>query len=101
MSTYFESPEFNVNTNNLGNSPAVSSTASSFVTAYIVPNTGSHSTHVIELQASPNGGTDWITISSITGVGTMTVSIMTDEVRLKVTTSEGSASTCKAYIFGV
>ena len=67
---------------------------------YIIANTGANTTHVITLQVSPDGGTTWINTShTITGVGELhSITCIADQVRTKVTTAEGGASTVDIII---
>lgn len=100
MSTFFEAEYLNINANSIGNTQGVSSTESGCATVYIVPVSGTHATHVIDIQVSPNGGEKWITIDQITGVGVKMVTAVADQWRLRVSTAEGLASDVNAYILG-
>jgi hypothetical protein len=61
---------------------------------YIVAATGAHTTHVATLQTSPDG-TNWFdTAHTITGVGELhSVTCVADQIRVKITTAQGAAST--------
>ena len=61
---------------------------------YIKAVSGTHGTHVVTLQISPNG-TDWFDTShTITGIGELHgISCIAVELRAKVTTVEGATST--------
>lgn len=76
----------------------VSSGSLNSVAMYTVANTGTSTAHVVTLQVSPNG-TDWFdTPFSITGINWVEGEIVGSELRGKVTTVEGSASTVDVYI---
>jgi len=67
----------------------------------ILANTGTHATHVITLQCSPDDTNWYNTASTITGVGIIdNVQIGARYVRLKVTTAEGGTSTVDVIIQG-
>ena len=100
MSTYFEVSEAILDTNSADSTAGCSSSQTTFLTGYIFGATGTHNTHIVELQVSPNAGNDWMTVDSLTGLGVVSFNIISDCARLKVSTPEGSASTCKVYLFG-
>ena len=91
-----------LDTNNLG---AVTSTfdvpnGALHKMVFAVSITGTHGTHVIELQGSPNGGTDWFDMGTINGSGLIMDHIcLCPQLRVKVTTAEGGTSTCEIFIF--
>lgn len=64
------------------------------VAFYIVASTGTHTNHIATLQISPDG-TNWFdTEHTITGTGNLhNISCATDELRVKITTTEDSTST--------
>jgi len=68
-------------------------------TFFVVGKTGSHSTHEVTLQISPNG-TNWFdTSKTLVGLGPKSpFDCICINVRVKVTIAEGSASTCDIYI---
>ncbi|MBL4820131.1 MAG: hypothetical protein JKY98_03935 [Gammaproteobacteria bacterium] len=61
---------------------------------FVVANTGTHATHVITMQVSPDG-TNWFDTShTITGVGNLhNIGCAAEQIRCKVTTLEGATST--------
>ena len=65
----------------------------------VVAKTGTHGTHVITVQESPND-TDWFDSSStITGVGIVEdIEVDMRYARVKVTTPESATSTCDVYM---
>jgi len=66
---------------------------------YIVANTGTNSTHVATLQISPDGINWFDTDHVITGIGNLhEIVCATEEVRVKITTLEGSSSTVDIII---
>jgi len=65
---------------------------------YISAASGSHTTHVITLQISPDGITWHDSAHIVTGIGYKEADTIAQYIRLKVTTAEGSPSTCDAYI---
>lgn len=73
--------------------PSIEMGEDMYVSVYVKSASGSHSTHVLTLQTSPDG-TDWYdTSSTITGTGVLgNILCVTGEVRIKVTTIEGVAS---------
>ena len=66
---------------------------------YVIANTGTNSNHIATLQISPDG-TNWFdTDHTITGIGNLhEVVCATEEVRVKITTLEGSSSTVDIII---
>ncbi len=66
---------------------------------YVVADTGTNGTHVAMLQISPDG-TNWFdTDHTITGIGNLhEIVCATEEVRVKITTVEGAASTVDIII---
>ncbi len=69
------------------------------VSMTIIGKTGSHTTHVVCLQKSPNG-TDWFDEPNIvvTGEGEAHADCYSKYVRAKVVTIEDSTSTVDIYI---
>ena len=69
---------------------------------FIVPVTGTHVTHQVQVQGSPDEGTTWFDMwTPITGKGMLMGQVcQCGLLRAKVTTVEGAASTCKIYFFG-
>lgn len=65
----------------------------------VVGKTGTHASHIITLQSSPND-TDWFDMTdTLTGDGVLhDVSCACKFIRAKVTTPEGGTSTCDVYI---
>ena len=87
------------NTTTLSNSLDVSDNKS--IAYSISSNTGTHSTHIITLQCSLDDSEWFDTNSSITGLGVENnIFIITQFVRLKVTTNEGDTSTVDIIIQG-
>ena len=67
---------------------------------FIAGSGGSHSTHVVTLQISPDGIKWFDTVHTITGTGNLHDEICTAlEVRAQVTTAEGSSSTILIDMF--
>lgn len=67
---------------------------------YVSSSTGNHASHVITAQVSSNG-TDWYDTSptqTVTGIGYIEFDTIAQNVRCKVTTAEGSTSTCNVTI---
>lgn len=71
-------------------------------TFYIVNTSGGKSNHVVALQIRPDNSINgYFTIAEVTGQDVGYVAgYEGSEVRLKVTTPEGAASTSDGYIFG-
>ena len=70
-----------------------------FVGMYVAGATGTHATHIVTLQSSPDGTTWFDTTHAITGVGSDTeINCYTNYIRAKVTTAEGGASTVNIYL---
>ena len=89
-----------LNTNSLGAfSSPLEMEGMVYVGMYVCGDSGSHSSHVVTLQVSPNG-TDWFdTNDTVTGTGFVKQDlIVATEIRAKVTTAEGATSTCKVYL---
>ena len=67
----------------------------------VIANTGTHATHIIDLQCSSNNS-NWHNINSgdVTGVGITDppVTVGTRYVRARVSTAEGGASTVDILI---
>ncbi len=83
----------NMNTGSTGTSlKAKGATIVSLIVKHV---TGTHATHVTEIQVSRNG-TDWVSTNhNITGVGVLdAVLCLGNQYRSKVKTVEGAASTC-------
>jgi len=61
---------------------------------YIIDGSDGHTNHIVTIQISPNGGTNWFdTAHTITGLGELhDVTCIADEIRAKVTTVEGGVS---------
>lgn len=68
----------------------------------IVGKTGTHGTHVVTLQTSPND-IDWLDTSvTVTGAGRAIHNPCPCAfLRVKITTAEGAASTCDIHITAV
>ena len=68
-------------------------------TVFVVGKTGTHGTHQVTLQGSPNG-TNWFDIATaVTGAGVIENHVCSCPVlRVKVTVAEGATSTCDIYI---
>lgn len=85
--------------------PAVNANASSTTTPltmgdakllgfYVVANSGTHASHRAMLQISPDGVNWFDTTHVVTGVGNLhDIGCATEEVRIKISTLEGAAST--------
>jgi len=70
-------------------------TENGFVSMQIIANTGTHATHIIDIQCSTNNS-NWhdVTGGSVTGVGIVdSIQVTTQFVRARVSTVEGVAST--------
>ncbi|MBL4891458.1 MAG: hypothetical protein JKX91_06485 [Rhizobiaceae bacterium] len=66
----------------------------SLIAIFITANTGTHATHVVTLQISPDGSNWFDTSHTITGVGQLhNITCVAIEARAKVTTNEGATST--------
>ena len=68
-------------------------------TVFVAAKTGTHATHQVTLQGSPNG-TDWFNMDTpITGIGLLEHHLCACPIlRVKVTVAEGATSTCDIYI---
>ena len=88
-----ENTAFDTN-NNGATTTSISMHDALYVSLFVKAASGTHSTHVITIQMSPNG-TDWYdTSSTLTGAGKITnVLCIAAYVRAKVTTSEPGTST--------
>jgi len=65
---------------------------------YVYADTGTHAAHIVTIQISMND-IDWIdTPYSVTGAGYKEGTTVAQYMRAKVTTAEGSNSTCNVHI---
>ena len=73
---------------------------SNHVSLFITGTTGTHGTHVVTMQISPDGVKWFSTAHVVTGLGSLHDEICTAlEVRAKITTAEGAASTIEIDMF--
>jgi len=81
--------------NSLGNATALKAKGATIASLIVKHVSGTHATHIITIQVSRDG-TDWVnTNHTITGVGVLdAVLCLGNEYRARLTTVEGSASTC-------
>lgn len=71
-----------------------------YIGMYVIADTGTHATHVITLQVSPDDTNWYNTTHTVTGVGfTHEDMCIGHSVRAKVTTLEGAPSTVDVMIF--
>jgi len=89
----------NTNSNGLTSDELTMGSGSS-IGIYVTANSGTHDTHVLTLQISPDEGVTWIDVShTITGAGNKHELVcVCDKVRMKVTTPEGGTSTVDLII---
>lgn len=68
---------------------------------YVLAATGTHATHQVQIQGSPDDGTTWFTMwTAVTGTGfLMYKNCLCPLLRAKVVVAEGVASTCNIYFF--
>ena len=65
---------------------------------YVYADTGAHANHIMTLQISMDG-TNWQdTALTVTGVGFIEGTTVSEYIRAKVTTAESAASTCDVHI---
>jgi len=88
-----------LDTNTNATSSIIEMVGRKYIGVYVCGITGTHATHIITLQISPNG-TDWFdTADTITGEGYVKQDlIISDQARVKVTTTEGATSTSKVFV---
>lgn len=100
---YHEIKEDGKDTNSLSTKTAgVDVSSCDQLTFYVIPNTGSHATHIVTLQFSPEDvdASYQDSTYNIPGTGCLHVSDIQSVawVRLKVTVKEGAVSTCDLAI---
>ena len=68
-------------------------------TVFVVGSTGTHATHQVVLQGSPNG-TNWFDLATaITGIDVLENHVCTCPIlRVKCSVAEGATSTCDIYV---
>lgn len=67
---------------------------------FVTDTSGTHGTHVVTLQISPDGVKWFDTTHTLTGVGNLHDQVCTaSEVRAKVTTAEGASSVIEIDLF--
>ncbi len=87
------------NTNSFSETITIEPQEYNLITVYVIASTGSNSNHVVTLQSSDDNIVFVNTTESILGAGHISKSKQTQPyLRLKVTTTEGSPSTCDVYI---
>jgi hypothetical protein len=100
---YSESGALTLDTNSSGalTSEYMVVEGASFKSIYVVPATGTHATHQVQVQGSPDGGTTWFDMwTAITGKSMlMHQPCQCAIMRAKVTVVEGAPSTCDIYFF--
>lgn len=72
------------------------------VGVHVVSVSGTHTTHVLTLQLSPDDGTTWCdTTTTVTGSGKYVSNntCFATHARVKCTTAEGAAAVCNVYLF--
>ena len=72
------------------------------VGVHVVSVSGTHTTHVLTLQLSPDGGANWVdTTTTVTGSGKYVSSntCFATHARVKCSTAQGAAAVCDVYIF--
>ena len=87
-----------VDTNSLGaRTSEIDVSTSSRVCMFVKSNSGNHNTHRVQIQLSPDG-TNWFdTNEYVTGTGIRSLSVCAMEVRGRVATVEGSASSSEIF----
>ena len=98
----FEKTETGLNANSLGAvTTAIELDEDEHLGIFILDNSGTHATHVITIQASPDN-TNWFDTSyTLTGTGFLNnTTIITRYIRAKVTTAEGAASVINVCVVG-
>jgi len=68
------------------------------VTMYVVDNSGAHLNHRVSLEVSPDNGATWITETPLVGLGCRNYDLVTLQVRVRVTETEGAPSTVFVHI---
>jgi hypothetical protein len=100
---YSESGALILDTNSFGavTSEYMTVEGASFKSVYVVPATGAHATHQVQIQGSPDGGITWFDMwTAITGESLlMHQGCQCPRLRAKVAVAEGATSTCNIYFF--
>ena len=98
-----ESGPLALDTNSLG---AVTTTfdvlsGASYKSVFVVPKTGTHTIHDVQVEGSPDEGVTWFPMwATIVGKGMlMHQACECSHLRVKVIVAEGAASTCDVYLF--
>jgi hypothetical protein len=93
-SNYDKQVDLNLDTNANSTTTPITTEGATLAGVYVVSNSGNHTNHIITLQVSPDGVNWFDTEHTITGAGNIHEELcISEELRCKVTTIEGSAST--------